>query len=127
MKNTVGTVAASRKDHSAGLAATEAARVNTWLEKQAGAKATTSSPTAISLTRVPTRVTRPASSRPREAPEKPFSTASSESSPMAYMTSRKLRPTAAGRISTSSSAGGRGTRGCQPRFRNWPGTGKSRR
>jgi len=74
------------------------------LAKDAGANAITASPAATSVTPAPTRVTMPDTSIPKVGPQKPSSTASSGSKPIAYMTSRKFKPAACTSISTSSSA-----------------------
>src|SRR4030095_9345797 len=88
------------------MAATAVVCVVTWEAKQALPKHTTELPTSKSVTWVPTLTTSPAHSMPSAAPAKPFSTASSESMPMAYIKSRKLRPVARTRISISPLCGG---------------------
>ena len=83
-------------------------------------------PTDGSVTPPPTAVTTPDNSIPRVCPEKPLSSASSGSRPMAYMTSLKFRPAARTAISTSPSATAGRSSLRQTRFLRGPGTAISR-
>ncbi|EXI67519.1 MAG: hypothetical protein AW07_04515 [Candidatus Accumulibacter sp. SK-11] len=74
--------------------------MTTRLPKLDGAKPTTSSPGLKPVQSLPTREMTPANSKPSVGPAKPFSIASSDSRPSAYMTSRKLSPLACTSTST---------------------------
>ena len=93
---------------------TACAAVVTCVLNEAGAKPATRSPTARSSTPGPTAWTMPAHSSPKVGPANPSISASSGNSPIAHITSRKLRPAAWTSIATSPGPGERGTIVCHP-------------
>ena len=118
-------VAASSNVRRSGLWAIATTRVRTRVANDAGAKPSTASPGSEGGDVAAARArSRPDNSMPMVAPAKPFSTASSESRPIAYITSRKFRPVATGSISTSSAASSRSGNGNHSRLRSEPGAPK---
>ena len=94
----------------AGLRATKRTSAVMWVARLPAPPATTSSPTANSVTWSPTATTRPAHSRPGSVPPARSAIASAGSIPIASIRSMKLRPAAATSISTSCGPGpGRGS------------------
>ena len=120
-------VAAASKDRLRGMCESAIDFVITRLAKQDGPKPTTRSPGENPEVSAPAASTIPENSRPRVGPAKPFSIASSDNNPSAYIMSRKLRPVACTSTSISSCFGI--VRGCdsQRKLRNWPGKSKPRR
>src|SRR6516164_4173036 len=89
-----GMVAAAAKLVSSGMRITACAAVVTHVLSDAGASPATRSPTARFVTSSPTARMIPAHSRPKVGPAKPSISASSGSSPIAHIMSRKLSPAA---------------------------------
>ena len=126
MKNTIGTVAADSKDQLSGIFAMAYSLTVSFRLKHAEPYPITLSPTLKSFTPQPTAKITPENSSPRYGPEKPFSRASSGTSPIVSIISLKLRPVTLTSTNTSSDSGAVIVLTFQHKFLNLPGVEKSR-